>query len=197
MQQSLFVYFWENWSSRWYNSEIKIDEKPTPIAELCSIKPNYGPVLYRRYSLIKEIVKESYFRNTEKKLSRYKRAAVIAYAINESSPLEYKDPTVSNDLDSIYLKQRLAFCVALGSIIQDYPEDEVSKLKKPYFDFDSLGKRDIVAGEDDFLLSVYKDMFFADIYENYNVLTMANVFGLLTEKASRLGALSPIQAQEE
>lgn len=197
MQQNLFKSFWDKWSARWYASEIKINEKLTPIAELCSIKPEYDHVLYQHYSLIKQIVKDSYFRNTEKKLSRYKRAAVIAYAINGSSPLEYKDSSIEHDLDFLYLKQRLAFYVALGSIIQDYPEDDISKLKKPYFDFDSLGKKDIVDGEDDFLLSVYKDMFYADVYENYNVLTMANVFGLLTERASELGQLTPIVTTDE
>ncbi len=197
MQQNLFINFWDSWSARWYASKIKINEKTTPVSKLCSIKPECGYILYQHYSLIKQIVKDSYFRNTEKKLSRYKRAAVIAYAINGFSPLEYKDSSIEHDLDFIYLKQRLAFYVALGSIIQDYQEDDISKLEKPYFDFDSLGKKDIVDGEDDFLLSVYKDMFYADVYENYNVLTMANVFGLLTERASKLGELTPVAALEE
>ena len=91
------------------------------------------------------------------------------------------------------MKQRLAFYVAIGSIIQDYSEEAVNALSKPYFDFENLGKRDIIDNEDTFLLSVYKDLFFAEVYQNYNVLTMANVFGLLTERASKLSILTPVE----
>lgn len=192
MQQEQFKSFWENWANRWYTSNVQVDGNPVPVADLCSLKKGYDCVLYQHYSLIKRVVKESYFKNTSKKLSRYKRAAVIAYAINGASPIEYKNPSIKCDMDSYYLKQRLAFYVALGSIIQDYPKDDILKQNKPYFDFDDLGKKDIVDGEDDFLLSVYKDLFFSDIYENFNVLTMANVLGLLTERASRLATLTPI-----
>ena len=198
MTQETFNEFWEKWSAEWYNNAI-IRKNGTiiPVSELCAIKKNYAKVLCKRYLTIKRIVKDSYFRDKSKRLSRYKRAAVIAYAINGASPLAYYNNDMPNDLDPDFLKQRLAFFIAIGSIVQDYPECDVSNLDKPYFDFDSLGKKDIIDGEDNFLLSVYKDMFFADVYENYNVLTMANVFGLLTERASKLGELKPIEISDK
>lgn len=196
MTQETFRDFWGKWSLEWYNSKIDLDGKRVPVAELCELKPDCDHILNQHYQLIKQIVKESYFKDVTKLLSRYKRAAVVAYAVNGASPLIYKDATIQEDMDPNFLKQRLAFFVALGSIIQDYPEEDVNALTPPYFDFDNLGKRDIIDGEDDFLQSVYKDLFYADVYENYNVLTMANVFGLLIERASKFGALTPFENQD-
>ncbi len=196
MTQTTFHEFWAKWSSAWYNSAtIELNGTREPVADFCKLKPDYDHILNQHYQLIKQIVKDSYFKDTVKLLSRYKRAAVVAYAINGASPLIYKDPTIQEDMDPKFLKQRLAFFVALGSIIQDYSEQEVDAIDSPYFDFENLGKCDIVNGEDDFLQSVYKDLFYADVYENYNVLTMANVFGLLTERASKLGSLTPIESR--
>lgn len=189
MTQETFNEFWEKWSAVWYNSAtIEKNGTIVPVSELCAIKKNYAQVLCNRYLTIKSIVKDSYFRDKSKKLSRYKRAAVIAYAINGASPLAYYNNDMPNDLDSDFLKQRLAFFVAIGSIIQDYPQALVQSLSEnsSIFDFSSLGALDVVDKEDDFLTSVYKDLFYSEIYENYNVLTMANVFGLLTERASIL-----------
>lgn len=195
MTQETFNAFWKKWSSKWYESEIKMNEVSVPVLELCEIKAGYENILNQYYQRIKQIVKDSYFKDATKLLSRYKRAAVVAYAVNASSPLIYKDTSIQEDMDPNFLKQRLAFFVALGSIIQDYPEEEINSVKPPYFDFDELGKRDIIDDEDNFLQSVYKDLFYADVYENYNVLTMANVFGLLTERASKLGSLTPYDHQ--
>lgn len=197
MTQETFHDFWGKWSVKWYASSIVLNGIKTPIASLCELKQDYDRILNERYQRIKRIVKDCYFKDPNKLLNRYKRAAVVAYAINEASPLHYKDSTIKDDLDPIFLKQRLAFFVALGSILQDYSEDDVNKLSPPYFDFESLGKQDIIDGEDDFLQSIYKDLFYADVYENYNVLTMANVFGLLTERASKLGSLTPIESKAE
>lgn len=198
MTQETFRDFWGIWSLEWYNkTNIDLNGSSVPVAQLCEIKPDYDVILNKHYEFIKQIVKESYFKVTTKRLSRYKRAAVMAYAINGASPLIYKDATIKEDMDPNFLKQRLAFYVALGSIIQDYPEKAVTALKPPYFDFDNLGKRDIIDGEDSFIQSVYKDLFYADVYENYNVLTMANVFGLLVERASKLGELTPLESQKK
>lgn len=191
MKKEVFCAFWDKWSSEWYKAKIEVDGQSVPVAELCELVPGCEHVIHDYYETIKQIVKDSYFKDTSKLLSRYKRAAVVAYAINEASPLNYKDPAIQCDMDSNFLKQRLAFFVALGSIIQDYSERDVDALERPYFDFGNLGKSDIVDGEDDFCQSVYKDLFYAGIYENYNVLTMANVFGLLTERASNLSSLTP------
>lgn len=200
MKKSKFMDFWDEWSTEWYKStEIIIDDKKTPVSELCRFKKNYAAVLYKRYEKIKTIIRQSYFPptnciNIDNKFSRYKRAAIIAYTINGASPLIYTDPSIKNDLDPNFLKQRLAFFVAIGSIIQDFPQADVKSLETqgPIFDFDSLGKMDKDYGQDSFLLSVYKDLFYSEIYENYNVLTMAKVFGLLTECASKLREIKPL-----
>lgn len=197
MKKETFLKFWEEWSSNWINFSIKCEGKIIPFSSLCSLRPKYGDKLYESYNIIKGIIKDSYFKDTSKRLSKYKRAAIIAYVINGSHPLEYCDKAIEDDLDPHFLKQRLAFYVALGSIVQGYSQQEVEKLKKPYFDFYSLGRQDIVDNEDDFLLSVYKDLFFSEIYKNYNVLTMANVFGLLVERASKLSELTPLAELEQ
>lgn len=195
MQKSTFQAFWTQWANEWYRSKIVVGKEEVPVASLCYMKPDYSDALYKYYNTIKDSIKEFYFKDPSKRMSRYKRAAVIAYAINSASPIGYMDDSIQYDLDNLFLKQRLAFYVAIGSVIQDYPEEKVSNLEPPIFDFESLGKQDIVDDEDDFLTSVYKDMFFADIYKNFNVLTMANLFGLLTERASRLGLLKPISKE--
>lgn len=98
--------------------------------------------------------------------------------------------------DPYFLKQRLAFHIAMGSIIQDFPKDVLmeklgdGKSQKIY-DISSLDKGNNPE-DDDFLTSVYKDMFFSEIFYNYNVLTMANMLKLFTEKYTLLGDLEPI-----
>ena len=204
MKKSKFMEFWDKWSTEWYNStEVIIGDEKISVSKLCKFKKNYAGVLYNRYKKIKTIIRQSYFppsdcSNKDNKFSRYKRAAIIAYTINGASPLIYTDPSIKIDLDHNFLKQRLAFFVAIGSIIQDFPQQEVELLEKqgPIFDFDSLGKMDDDYGQDPFLLSVYKDLFYSEIYENYNVLTMANVFGLLTERASKLREIKPLPLQK-
>ncbi len=192
MERKTFKAFWDTWSTAWYNSEFMLRGVTIPVKSMCQIKSGYEQTLYRHYQIIKKTVKDAYFKDTEKLLSRYKRAAVIAYAINEASPLIYTDQNVQEDMDSNFLKQRLAFFVAIGSIVQDYSDELVKNAEGPIFDFEHLGRQYLSKDEDDFLLSVYKDLFYSDIYENYNVLTMANVFGLLTERASKLSELTPL-----
>lgn len=200
MKDHTFHEIWDKWAVDWFmHQTIDFNGKNIPVSSVCKLKDGYSDVTCKRYLKIKEIIKGAYFKEKGKLVSRYKRAAIIAYAINESSPLIYDASFDKKDIDACFLKQRLAFHVAIGSIIQDYPEDQVADIadKKDLFDFKRLGMADVADGEDDFLTSVYKDMFFAAAYENYNVLTMANVFGLLTEKASELGNLTPLASSEE
>ena len=197
MEYGTFEKFWTAYSNQWYN----LTELPEgPVASLCKLKPNYVHDLYKRYELIKKIIKSSYFKNINSDprtchLSRYKRAAVLTYAIIKSDPLEYLNQPSNVLIDPLFLKQRLAFYVALGSIIQDFPEDKIKEKIGNYggtiFEFSKLGKKEHVSGEDDFLMSVYKDLLYSEIYDNFNVLTMANVYGLLTERASILGDMTP------
>lgn len=200
MKISKMQELWDSWSENWYQkATIDVNGVETSVAVLCEIKKGYSRIIYHRYNKIKKIFKKSYFYKRHDNISRYKRAAIIAYAISAAEPLFYRN-LPEGQMDDCYLKQRLAFHVAIGSIIQDFPEYAIKAVNKDgkVFDFDALGEIDRIFdrlnneqdSRDDFRLSVYKDLFFAEIYENYNILTMANVFGLLTEKSSILrGAL--------
>ena len=67
--------------------------------------------------------------------------------------------------------------------------------KKVIFDFDNIGlSRD--DKNDSFLLSIYKDLFYAEIYENFNVLTFANLLLVLVERASLLSQIVPIDEKD-
>ena len=182
MKYEKFEVFWNGSIEKWLNNTIALDgvSNPSKISDLCAVKDTACARIYLNYTKLKELVKFTYFKDKDKKLSRYKRAAVLVYAIIQGEdPLSYKYK--KKKADSYFLKQRLAFHIALSSIIQDF---KVDNLENTIFFFSELGNADV--GEDDFLTSVYKDLLYAEIYKNYNVLTMANVFGLLTERASIL-----------
>lgn len=181
MTEQKFIELWDGAVAHWLENEFydKASCQKLKIKNLCSIKPTACHRIYNNYSNIKELVKKLYFKDKTIRISRYKRAAVIVYAtIAGEDPLEYTDK--KTPVDNYFLKQRFAFFLALTSIIQDY-EVEI----KPIFCFPELGKTK-KDDEDDFLLSVYKDLFYSEIYKNYNVLTMANIFGLIVERASTL-----------
>lgn len=184
MTREKFVEFWNGAVAEWLESDLddKASGKKLKINTLCSVKENVCHRIYKNYSQIKDVVKKLYFKDKDIRISRFKRAAVIVYAIIAGEdPIEYKDQ--KTPVDNFFLKQRFAFSLALTSIIQDYEVET-----KPIFCFSDLGKTK-KADEDDFLLSVYKDLFYSEIYKNYNVLTMANIFGLLVERASTLKEL--------
>lgn len=204
MQSDRFWVLWDTWSRQWYeNAQCPIPGKGNnivykPVSTICEIKKKAFSLVYDRYEIIKNTVKDLYFKQKEdNRINRYKRAAAIAYAVVLANPLcvnlGYKPATC-------LLKQRLALYVALGSIIQDYPEDKVqeaiSEEGAKVFRFDeigsSLGTREDNKDNDDFLTSIYKDLYFAEIYENFNVLTFANMLQLLVEYASVLSDITPI-----
>ena len=93
MTESKFLEFWCCWSANWYNGcsfTVIGNDTVRTVKDLCRIKDNYGKNLFKIYTEIKKITKECYFKDPKKKkLNRYKRAAVIAYAIIKSEPLEY------------------------------------------------------------------------------------------------------------
>lgn len=197
MKHAKLKALWDEYSNDWLcNETVNINNETVSVATICSIKKGYDKILLKRYNRMKAIVKEAYFGTDVKHVNRYKRAAILAYAISSAEPLEYKIPPAFG-ADDLYLKQRLAIQVALGSIVVDFPEDKVCELPNPLFEFSDLGflnnkglsSTQGDTQQDDFLLSLYKDLFFAEIHQNYNVLTMANVFGLLTEKCSKLALL--------
>lgn len=199
MRKGVFENFWVNSSREWHDKakfEINSGQATQKVKDYCVVKPYMGELIYNNYCTVKKIIKDSYFRNNkEKKLSRYKRAAVIAQVILLANPLEYKNQFQAK-LDPYFLKQRLAFYVALDSIVQDYPKADVENLGGPLYFFSELDP-DHSEEDDDFLMSVYKDMFFSEQYNNYNVLTMANVFGLLTERVSELKKIKPNKKANE
>ena len=180
MKYEKFLEFWDHHIEKWHSSAaINVDGKDIPVSKLCSIKKEYTETVFKKYEAIKNIVKESYFKSIkfeEKKpchLSRYKRASVLTYTVIKCDPLEYFEVKEQPWLDPYFLKQRLAFYMAISSIIQDYPRELVEECKKkkiPLYDFISLGSNESGAEcDDDFLMSVYKDLLFSEIYGNFNV----------------------------
>lgn len=188
MKKETFDTFWNLWTAEWHKGTFKYKADDKQIVSLCRIKSKAGGAVFDEYEKMKETVKFAYFYplgDDDVKINRYKRAAVLSYLVLKSNPLIYDYPEYDKKLDVYFLKQRLAFFIGIGSIIQSFDKSEVEKIQKPIYNFSDLGPKNPEYG-DEFLMSVYKDMFFSELYDNYNVLTMANVYGLLTERASHL-----------
>lgn len=172
-----FEALWNIYSDEWIRNASFKDEngEVQPVSDFCQIKGNYAVYLHNRYEIIKTEIKKAYFYRSDKKLNRHKRAAVIVYAINSSDPLEY---TVESDcyMDRYFLKQRLAFFVGLGAILQDYSKSSIENIGT-IFHFPPLTDNEERMNADDFLTGVY------EIYYNYNVLTMANLFWLIEHQS--------------
>lgn len=187
MTEEKFVELWDGTVKEWVENCFEIRDsdgasQKVKFSQVCSVKKDACRRIYSNYLRIKALVKELYFKDKGKLISRYKRASVIIYAvIAGEDPLDYKGEETK--VEGLFLKQRFAFYLALTSIIQDY---EIAP-DRPIFYFSQLGVP--TKNEDDFLTSVYKDIFFSEHYNNYNVLTMANMFGLLVERASTLKTL--------
>lgn len=184
MNRQTFSKLWAFSAKKWYDEGfITVDNCKTSIKSLCTLVDGIDHEIHRNYEIIKRTVKEWYFKDSVGiTINRYKRAAVIVQAVFLAEPLRYKLPELG-EIDYFFLKQRLAFYVALISIVYSY--DGVDLSKGELFNFERLDAN-LRGGEDDFLSSIYKDIFFAELYNNYNILTMANVFGMLTETSSVL-----------
>ena len=183
MKREKFEALWNCYSEEWINNASFKDEngEEKSVSDFCRIKCGYGVFLHKRYEIIKGEIKEAYFGKSDKKLNRHKRAAVIVYAINSSYPLEYTAESEYH-IDRYFLKQRLAFYVGLGAILQDYSKESIEQIRT-IFHFPALIEAEKIIGADDFLTGVYKDIFFSEIYYNYNVLTMANLFWLIENQS--------------
>ena len=197
MEKNKFIELWDSVITPWMNSSFELEGTNYIVKNYCNIKEDIIDQVFLKYEKIKKVTKDCYFQQNDEHchLSRYKRAAVLMYAILLTNPLMYvKEETQCGEYDTLFLKQRLAFRIALSSIIQDYPQDKVKEAikteKRGVYDFKSLDTPDIQG--DDFLLSVYKDLFFSEIFENFNILTMANLLGLLSQKCSLLSQINPI-----
>lgn len=183
MNENKFQELWDGVVAQWLKESIKVSDSTIyNVSDLCSVKPNACKRIYNNYTNLKKFVKDNYFQDSDKSLSRYKRASVlVASIILGEDPLKYKF-VIKKQPNDYFLKQRFAVFMALSSIVEDYKVES-----RPIFYFNELGEAG--ADEDDFLKSVYKDLLYSEAYKNYNVLTMANVFGLLTERASGLKVL--------
>lgn len=203
MRRETFDLFWTNCTEKWLNTRIIVEGNGSVlVSELCELKTEAAELVYNAYENMKKTVKAIYFKDqdTEKSgkihLSRYKRAALITHAVIKTEPIRFFENKNNEEdyLDPYFLKQRLAFSLSLQSIIQDFPKKQIDKAiegGKSIYSFAGLGEKDYQEGEDDFLLSVYKDLFFAEHYGNYNCLTMANIYGLLTDCCSILSDIQP------
>lgn len=156
--------------------DISINGKT--FSDLCRFKNDAENKVYINYLSLKKYVKEKYFIDQDEEdviLNRYKRASVLAYTIIKSNPIKIHNIMEPN---SIYLKQNFAFFFAVRTTLFDYKEEAVKK-KKIYLILRDISRPDDSNGNDPFLLSVYKDFFFAERYKNFDVLGTANMFGLL------------------
>ncbi len=206
MKYPTFEIFWKECFINGWLKTTKILKQGilTSVDELCSFKETAINDVYKAYESVKETTKSLYFKNYNEEdassvhLNKYKRAAVLTCAVIKADPLIIKHDCISDGMDELFLKQNLAFNVGLQSILQEFPQEDLKKYKgfvgeffdfsnKAIFNFSDLGRIDRNPGDDDFLASVYKDLFFAEIHQNYNVLTMANIYGLLVERASIVG----------
>lgn len=193
MTKEKFHEFWKL-SKEWFNTVGESEDLKAvgvDISKYCSLAEDCEDDIYEAYINVRQLVKELYFKDPSgKKLNKFKRASVIAYIINIYEPLNFSNDRQSYE-DKYFLKQRLALYMALQSIIIEYPEELVSKLNKPIFQIRQQGKP-IVNGDDDFYMSICKDMFFSVIFKNYNVLTMANLFESLVKGYSNLNEIPTI-----
>lgn len=185
-----FERFWNLYSNEWIdNATLKENGSIHSVSEYCTIKPNCVHELYDTYCEIKRILKKRYYAGINPLLNRYRRAAALAYAINEYAPLEYLNKNESPEHK--FLVQRLAFYIALSSIIIEYPQKAVETLQQQLFVFPKRDSYEEELNADDFLTSVYKDLYLAKEYKNFNVLTLSNVLWLIVAN-SPLGSISPL-----
>lgn len=190
-----FEQFWNLYSKEWFdNATLKENGSIHAVSEYCTIKPDCVHELYDTYCEIKRILKMRYYAGRNPLLNRYRRAAALAYAINECAPLEYRNKDKLHEYK--FLVQRLAFYVALSSIIIEYPQEEVEKIQQPLFAFPKRDAYEEELNGDDFLTSVYKDLYLAKEYKNFNVLTLSNVLWLIVAN-SPLGTVSPLSPSNE
>ena len=195
MKRAKFLKFWSSSTKEWIKTAKYTDvtNSEHPVSEICNIKANYAGIMFHNYSEIKELVKQNYFKDdVHRSVSRYKRAAILMYTIIKSDPIVYKKDFTDNN--RYFLKQRLAVFIALNSILVDYDESDVkSALKEAkktdssatVFGLKNIGKEKDVK-QDSFYLSLLKDLEFAEIYNHFDVLAMANILGLITEYCSIL-----------
>ena len=187
MKQEKFFEFWNAYAPQWLKAKSQDVKNGTPFGDLCEIKQNANLIVYLNYTKIKEIVKKCYFSNPAEThaLNRYKRAAVLIQSVLVSQPLTNKT-NLPDEWSKYLLTERFAYYMGISSILMDYDQTTIEVLGGNLFQYD-LADKDLEDGNDAFLISVYKDLYFSIKNNNYNVLTMANVLGLIFSRISRMG----------
>lgn len=103
----------------------------------------------------------------------------MAYSILKTNPLVYKIDIDNVGEDLMLLKQNFAFFFSVMTALQEYKEDIVEQ-KKVFKILDNIHLTELEES-DSLIMSIYKDMYFAEVCSNYNILSMTNVFWLLFE----------------
>lgn len=174
MQEATFSTLWDKYALQWLNSHIEGKK----VSDLCSFKKNAKRRMFENYNIVKKHCKDKYFlsdKSGEVTLNRYKRASVMAYTVLITRPLEIKG-VKDGTLDSLFLKQRFAFYFGLVTILFDFKEEVVREKKI----FDAIEKMDVHSdGNDTFVKGIYKDFLYAELYHNYDILAVANIYALL------------------
>ena len=186
MKPEKFNELWNTHAIKWLDANSTDVENGVSFGSLCEMKQNANMIVYLNYSKIKEIVKKKYFSEPAEThaLNRYKRAATLIQAVLLSQPLINK--TNSPSWSDYLLTERFAYYMGISSILMDYDQQQIKALNGNLFNY-ALVDRDIDDGNDTFLISIYKDLYFSTINNNYNILTMANVLGLVFSRVSKMG----------
>lgn len=162
---------------------------------------NIEELVHTCYEGIKKEVKKNYFLandDTEIILNRYKRAAVLSYAILEMEPfIENKHYKAEIPVKAELFNEYFAFYLGLHSLLIDYPKEELDSLfadasKKDIFHFPLLNNNttnDIAPtvsaqdsdyfSENSYVDSVAKEFQYCRVFNNFNLLSVADKYFLL------------------
>lgn len=173
------------------------------------LRDNAEKSVHQSYEVIKAIVKERYFDplimtddTSEHNISRYKRASVLSYAVLEVLPFQRSRGAYSavapskSDLFNEYF----AFYLGLHSLLIDYPEETIDRLKKSKHTrdlfvfpkhYDSVGES--MSESITYADSVATEFQYARKFNNFNVLSVANMYYLLLHYCSYLEGYGSIK----
>lgn len=206
MKKEIFLEFWDKNTTEWIDHALCVHvnhDELIAVKKLCSFKKATGKKVYKKYISIKRTIKNCYFEKNKEhsveeeldgseepiRLSKYKRAAAFAYAVLLTECFTYEEG-ITDKNDPYLLKQRFAFELGIQSIIQSISEysgvdiGEVSSgIKIINFDDYNIDHKQ---NDDTFLQSIYKDLHFSLLFQNFNILTLANLYEALTINSSIL-----------
>lgn len=179
MKRDHFNELWDYYVKMWLDSNIDDGRK---IDDLCIVQKDAREKVYENYLTIKEHCKNFYFLTKsadDVKLNRFKRASVMTYSIIETSPLKVNN-LPNGAVDNLFLKQRFAFYMGIITVLFDFKEEAI-KNKDVFSKINKIGEDTLSGGNDPFVMSIYKDFLYAEQYRNFDILAIANVYGLIFE----------------